>query len=432
MAETFRCPSCAAPLEFEGKTMQKCPFCSSNVIAPSDLFYGRSAAAHRDISSLTGRALAEIQQEIRRGNKINAIKIFRETFNTGLKEAKDAVEAMERGESVDLSAIQVRSIDLNVSPDDVRALQKAGVAVGGSIMAVTAVVALIIVAAVGIAIYFAVAKTPAVGISTPIGNTNSTPKPAASSSDVDEVLKVGGEGTGAGRFKDNRDVAVGPNGEIYSADYQGGRIQVFDAAGTFVTQWNVEERRNLYDLAADRKGRLYVANSGGIWLYEGATGKLVNKANTYHVRGMALGADSRLTVIADRGLMIMDADLKVLNEYKDAAEQASSSSGFRRVAVDGHGNIFAMELSGGDICKFSPQGKFLNRFPSGARSANGIVIAPSGRIFVSATNTIYVLSETGQPIKSFKTTQAFGMAFNDQEELFVAARPWVIKYKLDF
>ena len=73
--------------------MQKCPFCSSNVIAPSDLFYGRSAAAHRDISSLTGRALklAEIQQEIRRGNKINAIKIFRETFNTRLKEAKDAV-----------------------------------------------------------------------------------------------------------------------------------------------------------------------------------------------------------------------------------------------------------------------------------------------------------------------------------------------------
>lgn len=414
--------------------MQKCPFCSSNVIAPTEFFYGHSSSAHIDIASLTGRALklTEIQQEIRRGNKINAIKIFRETFGTGLKEAKDAVDAMERGESVDLSAIQVRSIDLNVSPEDVKALKKAGVAVGGSIMAITAVVALIILAAVGIGIYFAVTKTPAAEISTPIANTNSARSSPTPAPDVDEVLKIGGEGTGAGRFKDNRHVAVGPNGEIYSSDYQGGRIQVFDASGKFLTQWMVNEGSNLYDLAADRKGRLYVANSAGILLYNGATGNLINKVKTYYVNGMALGADGRLTVAANRGFTIMDADLKVLNEYKDAAEQASSASGFRRVAVDGPGNIFALDLPGGDICKFSPQGKFLNRFPSGARSPNGIAIAPSGRIFVSDTNTIYVLSENGQPVRSFMTRQAFGMAFNDQEELFVAARPGVLKYKLNF
>ena len=119
MAETFKCPSCAAPLEFEGKPMQKCPFCGSSVIVPSEMFYppaGRQA--NLDFSSLTGRALkiAEIQREIQRGNKINAIKIFRETFGTGLKEAKDAVEAMERGESVDISGMQVQSIDLRAIP----------------------------------------------------------------------------------------------------------------------------------------------------------------------------------------------------------------------------------------------------------------------------------------------------------------------------
>lgn len=40
----------------------------------------------------------EIQNLIAQGRKIEAIKVFRETYNVGLKEAKDAVEAMERGQ----------------------------------------------------------------------------------------------------------------------------------------------------------------------------------------------------------------------------------------------------------------------------------------------------------------------------------------------
>jgi large subunit ribosomal protein L7/L12 len=38
---------------------------------------------------------AEIDALLRRGNKIEAIKRYRETYGTGLKEAKDAVEAIE-------------------------------------------------------------------------------------------------------------------------------------------------------------------------------------------------------------------------------------------------------------------------------------------------------------------------------------------------
>jgi len=107
MAETFRCPSCSAPLEFEGKMMQKCRHCGSNVIVPSDAMHYSSSFGDEgsldfnDPSNATGKALkvAEIQRELQRGNKIMAIKIFRETFGVGLKEAKDAVEAMERDES---------------------------------------------------------------------------------------------------------------------------------------------------------------------------------------------------------------------------------------------------------------------------------------------------------------------------------------------
>jgi ribosomal protein L7/L12 len=47
-------------------------------------------------------ALAEIGALIARGRKIEAIKTYRETFGVGLKEAKEAVEALERGESVQM------------------------------------------------------------------------------------------------------------------------------------------------------------------------------------------------------------------------------------------------------------------------------------------------------------------------------------------
>jgi hypothetical protein len=47
--------------------------------------------------------MAEIQKELQAGRKIQAIAMFRETFGTGLREAKEAVEALQRGQRVDLS-----------------------------------------------------------------------------------------------------------------------------------------------------------------------------------------------------------------------------------------------------------------------------------------------------------------------------------------
>ena len=40
----------------------------------------------------------EIRDLVNSGNKITAIKVYRETYGVGLKEAKDAVESMERGQ----------------------------------------------------------------------------------------------------------------------------------------------------------------------------------------------------------------------------------------------------------------------------------------------------------------------------------------------
>ncbi len=49
------------------------------------------------------QTLKQIYTELSAGRKIEAIKVFREKFNTGLKEAKEAVEALERGEKINMS-----------------------------------------------------------------------------------------------------------------------------------------------------------------------------------------------------------------------------------------------------------------------------------------------------------------------------------------
>jgi hypothetical protein len=47
--------------------------------------------------------LVRIQNELETGDKIEAIKIFRSRYNTSLRAAKNAVEAIERGEEIDIS-----------------------------------------------------------------------------------------------------------------------------------------------------------------------------------------------------------------------------------------------------------------------------------------------------------------------------------------
>lgn len=434
MTQTFNCPSCAAPLEYEGKPMQKCSFCESTVIVPTPAVRPAFFDQSFDLSALTGKTLkiARIQQALSTGNKIEAIKIFRETFGTGLKEAKDAVEAMERGEGVDVSGMQIRTTNIVSDPKSLEAVKKIGYTIGGTILTVTG---LILVATVGIiiSVFYFVNRTIDRAIDKTANSIVATPnKGDTKQKDADEILRFGGDGIGAGRFKDNREVAIDGNGRIYSADYNGGRIQVFDSDGKFITQWIADPRMNLYGLAADRKGNVFIANNKGIFAYEGESGKLLQKVESVNPRGLAVTLDGKIVYTTNKGIIVVDNNLKSLLDLKDAGERANAAGGFSAVAVDGNGNIYALDQQNKDICKFSPDGKFLNRFPSLSSSPNAIAVDPKGRIFVANTSNIIALDENGRSLKSFGATQAFGLAFDDQGSLLVASRPFVVKYRLNF
>lgn len=435
MTRTFNCASCSAPLDFTGEVTQKCGHCGSTVIAPHDLFYANDPLAFSDLSSLTGRGLkiAEIQRLIHDGKKIEAIKVYRETFGVGLKEAKDAVEAIECGESLNISGMRVQVVKRPEIKIDTAALRGAA----GKVFGGTALIAIVLgigIIGIGIAVaaYFNFgSKTTFV---VPENNTTHS-KPVGQSggkgSVTTELLKFGGEGVGPGQFKDNRHVAIDGKGRIYSSDYSPIRLQVFDGEGKFITQWKPENARILYDLAADKDGNVFVATERGIYKFEGESGKQIAKIEGISPRGMVLSRDGKIVATEGRGITIFDKNLKQIKQIKDAVEQASGTIGFQKVAVGGDGTIFVTERTSKDICRFSPEGKFLNRIPTDASSINAIAIAPDGRLFVSTTSSIKVLDPSGSPVGSFDAFQAFGIAFTPESELILASRPFVLKYRVD-
>ena len=438
MTRTFNCASCSAPLDFTGSVTQKCDHCGSTVIAPHEMFYAENSAPFDDLASLTGRALkiAEVQRLIHAGKKIEAIKIFREAFGTGLKEAKDAVEAIERGESVDVSGFRIQSSktpDIKIDIDGAE-IGKAAKNVGKVVAIVGGLAAIGALVVAAVAVYFTFSTRSSSTMATHVSSspTMATPEAKAeTASPFFEMLRIGGEGNGEGRFKDNRHVAVDGKGRIYSSDYSPMRIQVFDAEGKFVNAWKPEEGTNLYDLAAERDGNLFVANDRGVFKFEGESGKLIAKLTGVNPRGIALAPDSRLIVIEGRSFSIFDRSLKLIKKIENAAEQASTTSGFDKVAADGEGTLYMLGRAEKDVFKFSADGKYLNRFMHSGNSANAIAVDPAGRLFVAETSSIKVLDANGQKLADLKAFQAFGLAFNGDGEMFLASRPYVVKYQLD-
>jgi DNA-binding beta-propeller fold protein YncE len=253
----------------------------------------------------------------------------------------------------------------------------------------------------------------------------------------------GSEGIGAGMMTDARGIAVDGKGNIYVGEYQGGRVQVFDANGNFITQWMVDRKMPLRGLAADRKGTVYVAQHGAITRYEGETGKSLGdiQYNDGGFDDVRVTPDGGLICASYRGrddIVRFDAQGNVVRKIEAAVSTVADRSELdTRVAVDGLGNIYALGTFSSAVFKFSPEGKFVNRFggtgdqPGQFRAAHSIAVDGKGRIFVGDIKGIQVFDADGRYLNLIKVDgPAFGMIFNDKNELIVAARNKVVKFAL--
>ena len=304
---------------------------------------------------------------------------------------------------------------------------------------------------------FVVIGLAAVGILTPVFYSASRvakevniptrpnpPKKETTNSFATVLLNFGSEGIGPGMFTDARSIAVDAAGQIYVGEYNGGRIQVFDPAGKFVVQWSIGDRKTLLrGLAVDRKGTVYAVHGGRIERYRGDNGEKLGPVESEKsgFDDVTATVDGGLVVAKHRGsddLIRFDANGKAVQTIPAAISSASGDSELSmRVAVDGAGDIYALGRFNEAVFKFGRDGKFINRFggkgdqPGQIRSGYSIAVDGYGRVYVGDIKGIQVFDANGRFLTLLDHKgMAFGMVFNDKNELFVVARDKVIKYSV--
>ncbi|HEX5736000.1 MAG TPA: hypothetical protein VF131_24445 [Blastocatellia bacterium] len=262
------------------------------------------------------------------------------------------------------------------------------------------------------------------------------PPISAESNFASVALEFGSEGIGAGQFKDARAVAVDGDGRIYVGEYSGGRVQVFDAEGKFLTQWMVDRERVLVNLAADRKGTVYAVHSNAILRYEGPTGRLLgdvpkspgSRYENYSDAYVAL--DGSLYVIGTNDNILRISPEGEVRTVVDTRERIGERVSLDKLAVDGTGTVYALDRMSSMVFKFAPDGRFVNRFggrgekPGQLFSPHNIAIDGQGRVYVSDTfRAVHVFDGNGLYLDSFGGREVtFGITINDRNEIFAALR----------
>ena len=259
-----------------------------------------------------------------------------------------------------------------------------------------------------------------------VNKATSTPK--ATTAPDPNLLSFGGKGTGNGLFQDANSIAVDKLGRIYVSD-DSLRVQQFDDKGQYLKTIQVPSKganynkaRTIDKIAVDADNKLYVAVGGVVLVYGEQSTEPIRTLQVApdYIQDFALRSDGGLLMISDNDkietLLFVNKAGKITKRiegfHTDAADAAVSPKGTAlaaiRLAVDGAGNIFSVYAFGdlGNysldynredlvILRYSPEGKFVNKFAQSMLSC-GIAVDNKSRIYVSNGTGMEIYSKNGE------------------------------------
>ncbi len=446
MAQTFDCPTCGAPLDVDvgSDPAIRCPYCNASVVVPEEMRVASSqplstaAMFENGLDSIINKVpqFKEIAELARSGNRVMAVRKYRELTGAGLKSAKQAVDALAAGQPLTLTDIDrsipkvsiYKSDQVVFDPQISEKLTKAAATSTGVGCFVAGLIGFILLVTV-VPILIASAQSGGA-----LFDFWSKINPSAFAR---LTLSFGGEGVGPGLFTDARYIAIDPtNGNILVGEYTGGRVQVFDSAGKFLTQWQVGNKKTIIrSMVIDRKGMAYLVFDGDIHRYTASNGKeidvITDAGGEYdYFESLALAADGGWVVSMDSETLVRyNADDHVSLTIPDGISTISDDPELDvKVALDGLGNIYALGTFNEAVFKFGPNGKFITRFGSGGDEKGQfsapyvIAVDNQGRVYVSDMKGIQVFDTDGRYLDLIDINGfAYGITITDQNEIFIVS-----------
>jgi ribosomal protein L7/L12/sugar lactone lactonase YvrE len=419
-------------------------------VAITSLHMAGSLAAGSLAASETDDAWEQVQSLLARNQKIEAIKLVRERYGIGLKEAKDAVEAVEAG---GFSAAQVTVQAYQAGSDRPAMVVSAGPAPQAALPDSTAVrrtaagglacggvlTALIVLATFAIPLLAVLAALASRG--GPLHGAWLRVNPLAYAR---LSQSFGQEGIGAGFLNDPRTVAIDAQGNIYVGSFDDGRVQKFDPAGNLLIQISLGQDQIINGLAVSRDGTMYVSADGQVSAYDssgGLLGLLFSDANDGgYPDDLVLLPDGRLLIaINSEDLALLDSAGNRSLFLEDAVSRVTQDSELDlRLSVDGLGNLYLLGTFNEAVFKFSPDGRYQNRFGGEGdqdgqfRAPGAVAVDGQGRVYVSDIKGIQVFDPDGRYLARIEAPgYVFDMAISESNTLIaVSNQPAVLIYQL--
>ena len=204
----------------------------------------------------------------------------------------------------------------------------------------------------------------------------------------------GSVGNGNDQFWIAQDVNIAPDGTVWVADQQNSRLQQFSAAGAFMTSIPLPVNELPRAIGVDKDGRVLAAangeqtsgyrvyvNSGGAWQESGG---LFAEA-PYRMDEIEGSPDGTIWLgttddsnVSNTRAIRYSADGRSLGSFKVASQPEG-------LGIDLDCNVWAADFPQRRMVKYSPSGKVLATASVPDLLARDIAVAPHGDVYVIAT-----------------------------------------------
>ncbi len=222
------------------------------------------------------------------------------------------------------------------------------------------------------------------------------------------LRKWGSIGSGNGQFTRSEDVDISPDGSIWVADDGGGRYQLFSKTGAYqatVTLTSEQARGVAVDANGDLLAAVEGSENSGFRRYTGSGGSWTETGGLFG--GEKLMRADDVEVSPDGSVYLIRSGSQGggdwLERYTGAGKllkktKLGVSEGTRALAVDLDCNVLVSDWAGGGFAKLSPTGKRLATatLPYIARD---IAVGPKGDVYalIQAAGIAHLAQDSSKP-----------------------------------